>query len=34
MLPGAFFFMAGIVLGFAWGWVTCREYPNGPQGRV
>jgi len=34
MIPGTFIFMAGAMLGFAWGWMTGREYPYGPQGRV
>ena len=34
MIPGTFFFMAGMVLGFVWGWTNGREYPHGPQGRV
>ncbi len=33
MLPGMFFFMTGACLGFAWGWATGREFPNGPLGR-
>ena len=31
LIPGTLFFMAGVILGFAWGWVTGREYPNGPN---
>ena len=33
MIPATFAFMAGVCVGFAWGWATGREYPNGPQGR-
>jgi hypothetical protein len=34
MLTGTLLFMTGLFLGYAWGVMTGREYPNGPQGRT
>ena len=34
MIPPPLFFMAGLIIGIAWGWSIGREYPYGPQGRV
>jgi hypothetical protein len=33
MIPAFCFFLAGVCVGFAWGWFTGREDPNGPQRR-
>ena len=31
MIHGLLFFMAGVCVGFAWGWTTARRFPDDPS---